>query len=135
MEGRPKSRLILIADDDHEDQEMLEEAIADLDVNVRTAKVFNGRETITYLEQCSTELLPHAIILDYSMPVLNGYEVLIAIAGDQRFESIPKFIWSTSNSELHISECLKVGAIKYFVKPDHPNALKLIAREILAACS
>jgi CheY-like chemotaxis protein len=131
---KKNTRIILIADDDTEDQEMLEDAILAVDEDIRSHKVINGREAIEFLEHCDPQQLPCAIVLDYSMPVLNGLEVLKTICRDERFLMIPKFIWSTSNASVHAAECLDNGAINYFVKPDHPAALKAMVKVILNAC-
>jgi CheY-like chemotaxis protein len=130
-----KSRkTILIADDDPEDQEMLEEAFLKAGANVKSEKVDNGQEALDYLEKMVNDDLPCAIILDYSMPLLTGAQVLTAICKDPRFSAIPKFVWSTSNAKTHIKECMDNGATKYFVKPDSMQGLIGLATEILAAC-
>ncbi len=130
----PKHKLILIADDDRDDQELLEEAFHDVDSGVKADKVWNGKEALDYLEKCTTGNMPCAILLDYSMPLMNGAQVLAVICNDSRFQSIPKFVWSTSDSKIHIRECMGNGAINYFVKPDSPGKLRDLAKEILASC-
>ncbi len=94
----------------------------------------NGREAVQYLEECFDENLPCAIILDYSMPQLNGAEVLAILHKNPRFNAIPKFVWSTSNSKVHIDECKQNGALNYFIKPDQPDKLYRLVKEVLAAC-
>jgi CheY-like chemotaxis protein len=129
-----KQKIILVADDDSEDQELLRDAIAEIDPEVRAEMVFNGREAVEYLEKCFDNDLPCAIILDYSMPQLNGAEVLAILCENPRFSAIPKFVWSTSNSKIHIDECKDNGALNYFVKPDKPDKLYSLVKEVLAAC-
>ena len=131
----PKKKVILVADDDIEDQELLEEAILEADPAARADMVSNGREVLEYLEKCADADLPAAIVLDYSMPILNGAEVLAIMCNDPRFESIPRFIWSTSNSKIHVRECMDKGATNYFVKPDSRSKLIALAKDILAACN
>ena len=69
------------------------------------------------------------------MPLVNGAQVLAIICKDPRFESIPKFVWSTSNSKIHISECMGNGAMNYFIKPDGPGKLRELVKAILASCN
>jgi CheY-like chemotaxis protein len=134
MSTEHRHKVILVADDDSEDQELLGEAIAEVDPKAQAEMVFNGREAVEYLEKCVDNDLPCAIILDYSMPHLNGAEVLAILCKNPRFSAIPKFIWSTSNSKIHIDECRENGALNYFIKPDKPEKLYSLVKEVLAAC-
>jgi CheY-like chemotaxis protein len=134
MSREQKQKIILVADDDSEDQEMLGDAISDIDPKAKAEMVFNGREAVEYLEKCFDNDLPCAIILDYSMPHLNGAEVLAVLCKNPRFDSIPKFVWSTSSSKVYIDQCRKYGALNYFIKPDKTDKLYSLVKEILEAC-
>ena len=134
MSTEQRHKIILVADDDSEDQELLGDAISEVDPEAQAEMVFNGREAVEYLEKCFDDNLPCAIILDYSMPFLNGAEVLAILHKNPRFSAIPKFVWSTSNSKIHIDECKQKGAMNYFIKPDKPDKLYRLVKEVLAAC-
>src|SRR5580698_8841964 len=105
MSTELKQKIILVADDDSEDQELLGDAISEVDPEAKAEMVFNGKEALEYLEKRFDKDLPCAIILDYSMPHLNGAEVLAILCKNSRFSAIPKFVWSTSNSKFHIDQC------------------------------
>ncbi len=134
MSTEQRHRVILVADDDSEDQELLGDAISEVDPEAQAEMVFNGREAVQYLEKCFDHNLPCAIILDYSMPQLNGAQVLAILHKNPRFTAIPKFVWSTSNSKVHIDECRQNGALNYFIKPDNTDKLYSLVKEVLAAC-
>jgi len=134
MSTEPKHKIILVADDDSEDQELLGDAISEVDPETKTEMVFDGRKAVEYLEKCIDNDLPCAIILDYSMPQLSGAEVLAILGKNPRFSAIPKFVWSTSNSKVHIDECMENGALNYFIKPDKPDKLYSLVKEVLSAC-
>jgi CheY-like chemotaxis protein len=56
------------------------------------------------------------------MPNMNGAEVLEHLNKSPRYQKIPKIIWSTSNNNSYIKECMEKGATTYFVKPaTHKN--------------
>ena len=128
-------KFILIADDDPEDQDLFADAMLETAPQVQMVKAWNGKEALEYLESCDTDKLPCAILLDYSMPYLSGAELLARICTKERFKSIPKFVWSTSNTDKHIRECIDNGAIKYFVKPDNPASLHALVNELIGACN
>jgi two-component system chemotaxis response regulator CheY len=61
--------------------------------------------------------LPDAILLDWNMPVMDGYEFLKALrrlpGGD-----IPKVVFcTTENDVVHIARALHAGANEYIMKP------------------
>lgn len=129
-----QSRSILLADDDIEDQELMEEIITELDPATSIHTVSTGKQVIDYLEQCQEKGLPCLVILDYNMPELNGAEVLDRINSNPRFRFLPVLIWSTCNASENVRECMEKGAAEYFVKPNNITELQSIARKMLALC-
>ena len=108
--------IILVADDDTEDQEMLMEyfrggGLSTADV----AFVTNGRAAIEYLERNAT--LPKLIVLDLKMPVMDGQSTLLQLKSDSRLKVIPVVMYSTSSNENDKRKCLVNGALEYFIKP------------------
>src|SRR5262245_20778051 len=90
-----KAKIILLADDDVEDQEILEDAIKNFEPVTEIKLVANGQQVIEFLHNCRDVDLPSLIILDYKMPILNAAEVLERIHQNIRFQSIPKVVWSS----------------------------------------
>jgi CheY-like chemotaxis protein len=127
-----KTKIILLADDDVEDQEILEDAILQLEPVTKVRIVANGQQVIEFLQNCNDLDLPSLIILDYKMPILNAAEVLDRIHANSRFHPIPKVVWSSSKQPEHVKNCLDKGAVNYFVKPNKITDLRVIAREMLA---
>jgi len=68
------------------------------------------------LEICK-QALPEAILLDWNMPVMDGYEFLGRLrrmpGGDE-----PKVVFCTTENDIdHISRALNAGANEYIMKP------------------
>jgi CheY-like chemotaxis protein len=131
----PKAKHILLADDDEEDLELIEESLLQLKPNAKLDKVSNGRAVIEYLNTRPVNDLPCLIVLDYSMPELNGLQVLSVISGDARFQAIPIVMLSTSNSPDHVKQCKENGAVEYFIKPNTLHGFEAIAENLLALCN
>jgi CheY-like chemotaxis protein len=109
---------ILLADDDVEDQVIIEDGFQEIGCGDRTHYANNGEEALAYLETCYVEsILPSLIILDLNMPRLNGTQTLRAIKKDPRFSHIPVYIYSTSLNPIEKDECLLMGAQGYVIKP------------------
>ncbi|OQP67530.1 response regulator [Niastella populi] len=68
---------IFITDDDQEDLELMEEAILKAEPSARLQKFTNGRTALEFLNSRVDDDLPCLIVLDYSMPVINGQKCYI----------------------------------------------------------
>lgn len=123
---------ILIADDDEEDLELIEEAILNFEPNAVLHKVNDGKAVLEYLEKLQDTMLPALIILDYNMPQMKGSEVLLQLGDRPRYQDVPKVILSTSSTPLYIHECKSNGAAEYFVKPNTQRELDILAEKMLA---
>jgi CheY-like chemotaxis protein len=111
------SKIILLGEDDIDDQEFLKEVLASFNNSYFLNFENNGRKVVTHLETLADDSLPCLIILDFNLPELNAEEILTILNAHKRYNSIPKIVWSTSNSAIYKSKCIKLGASDYLVKP------------------
>jgi CheY-like chemotaxis protein len=130
-----KDLSILIVDDDLEDLELLQEIILGIEPGAVVHCISNAKEVINFLSGRESNKLPCLIILDYNMPEMNGAEVLSELNNHRKYQSIPKVILSTSNSDIYIQKCMQNGALNYFVKPGSLKELELLTIRMLAMCS
>jgi CheY-like chemotaxis protein len=92
---------ILVADDDADDRAILQDAMRELDATEVLCFAQNGEEALRLLgNDFNAEYKPALIILDLNMPKLNGTETLRRIKNDDRFNTIPVIIYSTSLNPL-----------------------------------
>lgn len=126
---------ILLADDDRDDSEMLEEALHKASPGISISIVSDGKKAVDFLTACSDENMPDGIILDYNMPHMNGPQVLDWLCDKPGFNGMNKFVWSTANQPEYIDGCLGKGAIEYFVKPNNEQGIIAIAERIVAHCT
>jgi CheY-like chemotaxis protein/chemotaxis signal transduction protein len=71
----------------------------------------DGREALEKVDQ----LRPAAVLLDLSMPVLDGDEVLARMVANPDLSAIPVII--ISSEQRRAEECLRLGAAAYLPKP------------------
>lgn len=126
---------ILLADDDEEDLELIENAITNIEPAADLHKVTNGKAVLEYLNNQPDNKLPCLIVLDYNMPELNGSEVLSLIYKEERYENIPKVVLSTSGAPTHIQDCMIKGASDYFIKPNNMGDFGKLAKRLLDYCN
>ena len=94
------------------------------------ATASNGREALEKLSQL--DLLPCAVLLDLSMPEMDGDEVLRRMQLDPRLRKIPVIV--VSSETRRAGECLQLGARAFLPKPVRaPDLLPLLERVLAEA--
>ena len=73
----------------------------------------SGQEALRYLEEHGADL----ILLDYDMPVMTGYEVLMSIRTSKRIGKIPVIFLTGVTNERMEAEMLERGANDFIRKP------------------
>jgi two-component system chemotaxis response regulator CheY len=106
-----KMRTCLVVDDSSVVRKVARRILEGLDFHIVEAE--DGEQA---LEICKREL-PEAILLDWNMPVMDGYEFLGNLrrmpGGDQ-----PKVVFCTTENGIdHITRALDAGANEYIMKP------------------
>jgi CheY-like chemotaxis protein len=121
---------VLLAEDDLDDQELLEEAFNEINPDILLLSFSSGKKFIQTLENLG--YLPDMIIVDYNIPEMNGAEILSHLKTRPEYDAMAKIVWSTSNSPFYRNTCMDLGASAYFVKPSTLVGLTELARTILS---
>lgn len=66
---------------------------------------------------------PDLVILDWDMPVMNGYELLQTIRGHKAYVDLPVLMLTAHNEKDDIVLAVQAGATNYIVKPFTPDTL------------
>ncbi len=61
--------------------------------------------------------MPHAVLLDWNMPVKSGIEFLVELRALSGVEQPVVVFCTTENDMSHIQEAIKAGADEYIMKP------------------
>jgi two-component system, NtrC family, sensor kinase len=102
---------ILIVDDTPENLRLLASLLADNGYTVKPAK--DGMRALALVQKVPIDL----ILLDISMPELNGYEVCTKLKADERTREIPVIFISALNDILDKVKAFAVGGVDYVSKP------------------
>ncbi|MBL7107079.1 MAG: response regulator [Phycisphaerae bacterium] len=117
---------ILILDDDYAEQVILKRAFEDLKISNPLVCLADGIEALSYLRE-TNNARPIIILTDLNMLQMNAFEFLKVIKTDEVLRQIPIIILSGSDNENEVTECFKLGAAGYMVKPlEYKNLLELI---------
>src|SRR5229473_4982939 len=109
--GDSQMRTCLVVDDSSVIRKIARRILEEMGFHVVEAE--DGQQA---LEVCKREL-PEAVLLDWNMPVMDGYDFLGNLrrmpGGDQ-----PKVVFCTTENDVaHIARALHAGANEYIMKP------------------
>ncbi|WP_433342521.1 response regulator [Micromonospora sp. CA-111912] len=124
---------ILVVDDDPGDVLMIEEALADSDVDKVIDVVGDGQEAMEFLRQEGrhTEARrPDVILLDLNMPRMDGRQVLGEVKQDDDLRTIPIVVLTTSNADTDIVGSYTLQANAYVTKPIDLDDFNDVVRRI-----
>ncbi|MBI1224768.1 MAG: response regulator [Bacteroidetes bacterium] len=76
----------------------------------------NGEEFLSLLNEINEKEICY-VLLDLNMPRVSGYEVLSALAREEKWKNLVVIIFSSSINEKDIAKCYELGAKAYVAKP------------------
>ena len=132
LEALKVKQQILIVDDSEMNREILTEMLQD---DFRILEAENGEEALKMLKQYGTGI--SLMLLDIVMPVMNGFEVLAAMAREHWMDDIPVIMISSEGSEEYIRRAYEMGIADYIRRPFDAkivyqrvfNTIKLYAKQ------
>jgi len=131
----PPKSLVLYADDDPDDIELLSEAFQVYSNNVELMTFSDGMDLLRFIETIDPEhATPCLFILDINMPRLDGKETLRRLRRLDSFSDVPAVLFSTSSLPADAAFAKNFNA-GFVTKPLHTNQIHLIVDEIIEHCS
>ncbi len=127
---------ILLAEDDPDDQYLINEALDENQLNARLYIVSDGEELLDYLNrrgkyQDSQQWpMPSLILLDLNMPRKDGREALREIKADPNLQHIPVVALTTSQAEKDVALTYQNGVSGYITKPVNFSGLREVMKTI-----
>ena len=120
---------ILIVDDSAMMRAMIKRVTALCDVPIdHVYEAANGAEAMAILESQDVQ----ALFTDINMPVMNGTELLRAIARDDRWKNLLRVIISTDGSEARRHEVAELNVRLYVEKPFRPEVMRDVLSTLAA---
>ena len=88
--------------------------------NVTLLEASNGEEGLVV----AAREKPDLVLLDVTMPVMDGVTMLTKLKEDPALKGIPIVVFSTSQSPVDIKRCYALGANSFVPKPFDLDAFK-----------
>lgn len=127
---------ILIVEDNDSDAEICIRALKRTGLTKLVFRVKDGLEALDFLFATTAfayrqiENVPKLIILDLTMPLVDGFSVLKVIRGDDRTRMIPVVVF-TASAELEDERiCAELGVSRYIQKPIDSQEFSKIVDDI-----
>lgn len=110
---------VLLIEDDPNDAEMIIRTLKKNNLDNNLKHVEDGALAIEFLQKVKQQgrNKPKLIILDLSMPKVNGSEALEVIKSDEGTRGIPVVVLTSSMEERDLKRCYELGVNSYILKP------------------
>lgn len=118
--------LVLVVDDFADNREMYAEFLSFS--GFRVIEASNGREAV---DQAIAKL-PDVIVMDLSLPVMDGWEATRVLKGDARTGKIPVVALTGHALSSHSRGAQEAGCDAFLAKPCMPDQLVAELRRLLA---
>lgn len=118
---------VIVADDSRMIRNIIDKTISS--IGCEAIHATNGKEVLDLLGTRSDEV--DLILLDWNMPVLNGFDVLKSMQNNGQYRNIPVLMISTESEEERIAQIMNAGAWGYLSKPFTPERLINTIRHVL----
>jgi len=111
-----KNGPIVVIEDDHDDQYLLELVFKKLGYSNQVLYFFDGQQALDYLQD--TNAIPFLILSDINMPKLDGFALRdkIHMDADLQRRCIPYLFFSTAVSQDMVVKAYSLSAQGFFTK-------------------
>ena len=132
---RGRAAIILLAEDNADDVELMRISFDRAKFAVNLQHVANGEDCIAFLRRegrFAAAPVPDLLLLDLNMPRMDGREVLAEIVRDPELCKLPVVVLTTSASDEDVLAAYKLRCSSYIVKPVDFEQFSQVVRGISA---
>jgi len=124
---------VLLVEDSPGDARLTREVLHGTNNSLHLVVASDGAEALCLLTRTGTYAhapRPDLILLDLSLPKMDGHAVLAQIKENPNLKTIPTVILTTSDSEADIAQSYQLRANCYLCKPAELSAFERLLRGI-----
>ena len=104
--------------------------------SLKTALETQGYQVLVALEgvaavEIARREIPHLILLDLTLPQLDGIQVLRQIRSDEQCRQIPVVVMTGRTDPEELASTLEDGASSYYIKPMKVDTLMVLIQTLL----
>jgi two-component system response regulator len=128
-------KTILLVEDDADHARLTLRALKKNNIQNDVVVVRDGAEALDYLFGAGAYygrdigVMPGVILLDLTLPKMDGLELFRRLRSDPRTRFLPVVIFTSSNRERELNEIYRLGVSSYVRKPvDFPQFVEAIGQ-------
>ena len=127
---------VLLVEDNPLEVELTIRPFRELDPNREIAVARDGEEALDFLfargayRGRSSAPLPRLILLDLTLPKIDGLEVLRAVRTNSRTSQVPVVVLTASDDPRELAQCYQLGANSCVQKPVHYEQLRITLQSV-----
>ena len=95
----------------------------------KTVEAENGAEGLARLRKHGKGI--DLVVLDWNMPVMDGYELLVKMRSEAEYQKIPVLMATSDGVQEDVVKAIQAGAAGYLVKPFTDEVLTAKIAEVL----
>ncbi len=118
----------LVVDDSKSMRNIVKGGLQKLGVFDSIEEAENGQEALEILKEKGPVDL---VLLDWYMPVMEGYDCLVKIRENPQWSNIKVMMVTTENQQENVIRAVMAGANEYLMKPFTPEMLEEKVRMVL----
>ena len=117
---------VLIVDDSKAIRQIEKKYLQEMGFEVLEAS--NGEEALKVVQENPDIVL---ILLDWHMPIMNGYEFLVKLRANPKWKDIKVMMVTTENQQKSVVDAIMAGANEYLMKPFDKEMLETKIKYLL----
>lgn len=121
---------ILYLEDDPLDAEALRRALASRRPEIRLSVAATPREALARLRRAAAEAPFDAIVVDVSLPEMNGFEFIDRLAADNHGATPRLLVFTSSEHRFDLDEAERAQVDAYVVKTADPSCFDDLVRAL-----
>ncbi len=118
----------LIVDDSKSMRNIVKAALQKMDLFEMIVEAENGQLALEKIEKDGPFDI---VLLDWYMPVMEGYDCLVKIRENQKWQDMKVMMVTTENQQENVIKAVMAGANEYLMKPFTPDMLEEKVRMVL----
>ncbi len=123
-----ENKTILVADDDPGNRELVVSTMHGLAEGIKVLSAVHGGQVMEILSKRKVD----AVLLDWEMPVKDGYAVLCEMKANAEWKDIPVLMYTgVMTSTGNLVKALEIGAADFIRKPTEPIELMARVKSVL----
>ncbi len=107
---------VLLAEDDDGHALLTQQGLKQAGFHNQVIRFRDGQEVLDFLTGADRPACPMVLLLDISMPKLNGIEVLRLLRGQTVFRSMPIIMVTTTDDPEVTAQCAELGCNAFLFK-------------------